>query len=99
MQLPKSLAQNARRKQGRVSANNHTAWMETKESVKGILQAFAQALALLANDSEFADVGRRTRLLAEKGFSVAAPKCDGISRQEQIRLDASFESGNLAECI
>jgi hypothetical protein len=60
MQLPKSLAQKARRKQGRVSANNHTAWMETKESAKGILQAFAQTLPLLANEGEFAEVGQRT---------------------------------------
>jgi hypothetical protein len=99
MQLPKSLAQNARWKQGRVSADNHTAWMKTKESAKGIRQALAQALPFLANDAEFAKVGRRARLHAENGFSVAAPDCNGISRQEQITLDASFESGNLAERI
>jgi hypothetical protein len=73
--------------------------METKESAKGILQAFAQTLPLLVNKGEFAEVGRRPRLLAENAFSVTPPECDGISRQKQIRADASFESGNLAECI
>jgi hypothetical protein len=82
MQLPKSLAENARRKQGRVSADNHTAWMETKEGAKGIRQAFAQTLPFLANDAEFAKLGRREGLHAENGFSVAAPNCNGISRQE-----------------
>jgi hypothetical protein len=82
MQFPKSLAQNAPRKQGRVSADNHTAWMETKESAKGIRQALAQTLPFLANDAEFANVGRRTRLHPENGISVAARKCNVISRQK-----------------
>jgi hypothetical protein len=73
--------------------------MEAKESAKGIRQAFAQTFPFLANDAEFANVERRARLHAENGFSVPALKCKGTSRQEQIRLDASFESGNLAECI
>jgi hypothetical protein len=59
MQFPKRLAENARRKQGRVSADKHTAWMNMKESAKGIRQAFAQTLAFLANDTEFTNVRRR----------------------------------------
>jgi hypothetical protein len=59
MQFPKRLAENARRKQGRVSADNHTARMTTKECAKGIRQAFTQTLAFLANGTEFANVGRR----------------------------------------
>ena len=59
MQFPKRLAENARRKQGRVSADNHTAWMATKECAKGICQAFTQTLAFLANNAEFANVRQR----------------------------------------
>jgi hypothetical protein len=56
--------------------------MKTKQSAKGIRQAFAQTLPFLANGAEFAKVARRTGLHAENGFSVAAPNCNGISRQE-----------------
>jgi hypothetical protein len=71
--------------------------METKETAKGILQAFTQVSSLLANNAEFADAGRR--LLVENGLSVAAPKWDWTCRQEQIELDPSSEPGNFAECI
>ena len=73
--------------------------METKESAKGILQAFTQVFSLLASDDEFADAGPGQRLLVENGFSVAAPKWDWTCRHEQIGLDASSEPGNFAECI
>jgi hypothetical protein len=56
--------------------------MKTKEGAKGIRQAFAQTLPFLASDAEFAKAERRTGLHAENGFSVAAPNCNGISRQE-----------------
>ena len=73
--------------------------METKESAKGILQAFTQVFSLLANNAEFADAGPGQRLLVENGISVAAPKWDWTCLQEQIGLDPSSEPGNFAECI
>jgi hypothetical protein len=73
--------------------------METKEPAKGILQAFTQVFSLLSNNPEFAEAGPCQRLLAENGFSEAAPKCDWTCRQEQIGLDPSSEPGNFAECI
>jgi hypothetical protein len=73
--------------------------METKESAKGILQAFTQVSSLLANNAEFADDGPGQKLLVENAFSVAAPKCDWTCRQKQIGLDPSSEPGNFAECI
>jgi hypothetical protein len=73
--------------------------METKESAKGVLQAFTQIFSLLANNAEFADTGPGQRLLVENGFGVAALKCGWTRRQEQIGLDASSEPGNFVECI